>query len=269
MTKDANALKQPSQSHESAPESDASTKVSMWIRRSTAGLLLVAIVTVLAVLPVKDYMTRFLDWVQAMGVWGPVFLAGAYVVACVLFIPGSLLTLGAGFLFGPVIGLITVSIGSVLGATAAFFVGRTVGRKWVEQKVTAHGKFQAIDRAVGQQGFKIVLLVRLSPIFPFNLLNYAFGLTKVSPRDYILASWIGMLPGTVMYVYLGSAIKSLTDLASEGATKGTASTVFFYLGLVMTVVATVVITRVAKRALDEAVDSTDDARNETKGETDV
>ena len=223
------------------------------LRIAMALLLVAAVVAALAVLPVKDYLAGFLEWIESVGAWGPVLLAAAYTVACVLFVPGSILTLGAGFLFGVVWGTIAVSIGSVLGATAAFLVGRTFARGWIEGRIASHPRFQAIDRAVGEQGFKIVLLVRLSPIFPFNLLNYAFGLTKVRLWQYVLASWIGMLPGTVMYVYLGSALKSLADVAAGSPEGGTPQTVFFVVGLAMTIVATVVVTRVAKRALDEAV----------------
>ena len=220
-----------------------------------AVLLVASVVTALALLPVKDYLAGLLDGIDTLGPWGPVVLAAAYAVACVLFVPGSILTLGAGFLFGVVYGSVAVSVGSVLGATAAFLVGRTFLRGWIEGRIAAYPRFQAIDRAVGRQGFKIVLLTRLSPVFPFNLLNYAFGLTKVPLGHYVLASWIGMLPGTVMYVYLGSALKSLADVAAGAPEGGTPQTVFFVVGLVMTIVATVVITRVARRALDEAVAS--------------
>jgi uncharacterized membrane protein YdjX (TVP38/TMEM64 family) len=224
------------------------------LRMVAAGLLVGTIIAVLVFLPVREYLGRFLLWVQAMGVWGPVFVAGLYVVACVFFVPGSILTLGAGFLFGIGWGYVAVTVGSVVGAAAAFRVGRTLLRGWVEARVSGYPRFAAIDRAIGKQGFKIVLLLRLSPIVPFNLLNYACGLTKVSLRDYVLASWIGMVPGTLMFVYFGSALKSLADVLAGKAQGGTVQTAFFIAGLVMTVVATVVITRIAKRALDEAIE---------------
>ncbi len=228
-------------------------KTATVLRIVVALVLVAAIVTGIAILPAKDYLAGLLQAVESVGPWGPVLLAGAYVVACVFFVPGSVLTLGAGFLFGVVRGVIAVSVGSVLGATAAFLVGRTLLRGWIERRIAAYPRFQAIDRAVGKQGFKIVLLVRLSPVFPFNLLNYAFGLTNVRLWQYVLASWIGMLPGTLMYVYLGSALKSLADVAAGAPKGGAPQTVFFVAGLVMTVVATVVVTRVARRALSEAV----------------
>ncbi|NQT11967.1 MAG: TVP38/TMEM64 family protein [Planctomycetes bacterium] len=228
--------------------------------------LVVAILTGFAVLPAKDYLAGLLQRIESVGPWGPVLLAGAYVVACVLFVPGSVLTLAAGFLFGVVRGTIAVSVGSVLGATAAFLVGRTLLRGWIEKRIAAYPRFQAIDRAVGKEGFKIVLLVRLSPIFPFNLFNYAFGLTKVRLWQYVLASWIGMLPGTLMYVYLGSALKSLAEVAAGAPKGGTLRTVFFVAGLVMTVLATVVVTRVARRALTEAVAAHDESPDTVRDE---
>lgn len=207
----------------------------------------------LLLLPTKDLLVGFLDWVRGIGLWGAALLAAAYVPASLLFVPGSLLTLGAGFAFGLVLGTAAVSVGSVLGASAAFFAGRTLARSWVESKVAGNPRFQAIEAAVADQGFKIVLLTRLSPVFPFNLLNYAYGVTSVAFRDYVLASWLGMLPGTVLYVYLGSAVKSLADLASGDVGGGSGEKIFFGLGLLATVAVTVFVTRIAKRALREAV----------------
>lgn len=215
--------------------------------------LVVGLLVAVAVLPVKDYIVATLDWTGQLGVWGPIVVIGVYIVACVLFLPGSVLTLGAGFLFKVALGTVTVSIGSTLGACAAFLVGRKLARGWVAGKVSGNPKFAAIDEAVGRAGFKIVLLTRLSPIFPFNMLNYAFGLTKVSFWRYALASWIGMLPGTVMYVYLGSAARSLTDLAAGRVETGPARQVFFWLGLTATVVVAWLVTRIARRALRQAV----------------
>ena len=177
-------------------------------------IIIVSVITGTIFLPVKDWLIRGLEWTQGLGIWGPVFVVAFYIVACILFLPGSILTLGAGFLFKVIAGTITVSIGSTLGACAAFLVGRTVARKWIAGKVAKNAKFAAIDEAVAQQGFKIVLLTRLSPVFPFNLLNYAFGLTRIPFWKYALGSWIGMIPGTVMYVYFGAALGSFAELAA-------------------------------------------------------
>lgn len=223
--------------------------------RPVALLIVIAAVLIAAIvfLPVKQYLLSVLEWAQGLGMWGPIVVGAAYVVACVLFLPGSVLTLGAGFVFGVITGTITVSIGSTLGACAAFLVGRTVARNWVANKVSGNAKFAAIDQAVGHEGFKIVLLTRLSPIFPFNLLNYAFGLTKVALRQYALASWIGMLPGTLMYVYLGSAARSLADVAAGQVQGEPAQRVFFWFGLAATIIVAVIVTRIARRALNTVV----------------
>jgi uncharacterized membrane protein YdjX (TVP38/TMEM64 family) len=229
-------------------------------RLAALAVLAAAFILALVFLPqLKDYLTDFLEWVQGLGDWGLVALVALYIVATVLFFPGSVLTLGAGAVFGLVRGFIAVSIGSILGASAAFLVGRTVARGWVEQKVAGNPRFQAIDRAVGTQGFKIVLLTRLSPVFPFNLLNYAFGLTRVSFRDYFLASWIGMVPGTLMYTYLGWAVGDLTKVSAGKVEGGPWQKVLFYAGLAATVVVTVLVTRIARRALRQAVPAAGEA----------
>jgi uncharacterized membrane protein YdjX (TVP38/TMEM64 family) len=197
-----------------------------------------------------EILRNSLNWVEQIGVAGPVIFILIYIIACVLFIPGSALTLGAGAIFGVVRGSIFVSIASTLGATAAFLVGRYVARDWVARKIAQNEKFAAIDRAVGAEGWKIVGLTRLSPVFPFSLLNYAYGLTKVSLRDYILASWIGMMPGTIMYVYIGS----LARIGVEAESTTTAQTVLKIVGLIATATVTVYVTKIARRALKSKAD---------------
>jgi len=228
-------------------------KPSSIFRIVTLAVLIVSIGASLFLLPTQEYLSQFLAWVQRIGPWGAVLLGAAYIPAALLFIPGSLLTLGAGFALGVGLGTVAVSIGSTLGASAAFLAGRTLARGFIEAKISHNPRFRAIDQAVKHEGFKIVLLTRLSPVFPFNLLNYVFGLTPVSLRDYFLASWIGMLPGTVMYVYLGSAAKNLADLAAGKVKGGTGQQALFGVGLLATVAATVAVTRVAKRALNVVV----------------
>ena len=146
-----------------------------------------------------QYTPRFAAWVDGLGVWGPIVFILGYMVAAVAFIPGSLLTLAAGAIFGLVRGTAFTFVGATLGAAAAFLVARYAARGAVEKKIAGNARFAAIDRAVGREGFKIVALLRLSPVFPFNLLNYSLGLTKVRFLDYLLAS-VAMLPGTLLYV---------------------------------------------------------------------
>lgn len=226
------------------------------MKRSTAlralGLLALVAAGVVGLVFFKPYVSDFVVRVRDLGWWGPLVFGAVYAVTA-LAIPGSVLTLAAGFAFGVVLGTVVVSAASVTTAAIAFWVGRTLARGWVEAKVAASPKFRAIDQAVAENGFKIVLLTRLSPVFPFTLLNYAFGLTKVRFRDYLLASWVGMLPGTVLYVYLGSTARELTDLAAGNVERPLAQKVFFWLGLAVTVVVTVLVTRVARAALRRAV----------------
>ena len=226
------------------------------------GVVVAGVIASVLLLPVKDWLIQALEWTEGLGFWAPVFVVGFYIVACVLFLPGSLLTLGAGVLFGVVVGTITVSIGSTVGACAAFLVGRTIARDWIASKVARNEKFGAIDRAVGAQGLKIVLLTRLSPVFPFNLLNYAFGLTKIPFWQYALGSWVGMLPATVMYVYFGAGLRSLAELSTGQVETGRAGQIFFLAGLVATVVVTIFVTRLARNALRQAVPRPDHNESE-------
>src|SRR6267154_2511121 len=188
------------------PPQSAPSKIKSrlkWVLYAT-----VAVVVVLAAryFHVQDLLKAALDWIGKLGPWGPLIFVGLYVVATVLFVPGSVLTLGAGAVFGVGLGSVCVSMSATLGATAAFLVGRYLARDAIARKIEKNEKFATIDRAVADEGWKIVLLTRLSPVFPFTLLNYAFGLTRVKLSHYVLGSWIGMMPGTVMYVYLGSLV---------------------------------------------------------------
>ncbi|MEQ8849817.1 TVP38/TMEM64 family protein [Botrimarina sp.] len=216
---------------------------------------LAAAVAVLAIaswrLPVASAASDFIEWVRGLGYWGPAVLIVAYVAATVLMAPGWVLTLGAGYAFGLVVGTATVSAGSVLGATAAFLIGRYAARGFVDSLADRHERFGAIDRAVERSGWKIVLLTRLSPAFPFNVLNYLYGATRVRLRDYVLASFVGMLPGTVMYVYLGTVAGNLTQLAAGDVEGGAARQALLWVGLAATVAVTVLVTRLARRALAE------------------
>ena len=148
--------------------------------------VIVVIVAIAALIAVGHYFhlgevfSAMLDRIRSLGALAPVLFIILYIVGAVLFVPGSILTIGAGVLFGLLWGSIYVSIGATIGATAAFLIGRYLARDWVRGQLEGNRKFAAIDQAVGREGWKIVLMTRLSPVFPFNLLNYAFGLTAVT-----------------------------------------------------------------------------------------
>ena len=199
-------------------------------------------------------LVAFLEAVRGQPTWGPMIVGAAFVPVCLLFLPGSPLTLFGGFAFGGTfrglaVVIVCVSIGSTVGATLAFLAGRTIARDWIARAVTDRPAFRVLDAAIGGQGFKIVLLARLSPVFPFNLLNYGLGLTGVSLRDYVLGSWIGMLPGTILYSYLGSTAGELADVIAGRTQRSGPQQAFYFLGLAATLAVTVLITRMARRAL--------------------
>lgn len=218
------------------------------------GCLVASLIVAAKYFDLQGYLQTWLLWVKSLGVWGPIAYIVIYNIATLLFIPGSLLTLKGGCLFGLGWGSVYVLIAATFGATVAFLVGRYLSRDWVCQQIGKNPKFQAIDKAVAKAGFKIVLLTRLSPIFPFNLLNYAFGVTQVSLKDYILGS-IGMIPGTVMYVYMGSLVNNLA-MSHPSTQPTTPETQLLQwglqgVGLIATVALTVYITQVSRKALEE------------------
>ena len=229
-------------------------KKRKWLKPVIGVVALIAIIVVLRQFfgfkQILNACDNCIAMVDSLGWLGPVIFGALYIPACVLFLPGSVLTLIGGFLFGVVTGTITVSIGSTVGATVACLIGRYVARDWVARKIEGNKTFSAIDEGVAQEGWKLVGLTRLSPVFPFSLLNYAFGLTKVSIPKYIIASWLGMLPGTLMYVYFGSLAGDLAELGASGqAEKGPLQWALYVVGLLATVAVTIYITRIARQAL--------------------
>ncbi len=220
-------------------------------RLVVGAFIVIALIIVARRFGAASALKDVLDWISSLGAVAPVVFIAIYVVACVMFIPGSILTIGAGVIFGVVWGSIYVSVASTTGATAAFLVGRYLARDWVARKLEGNSKFKAIDEAVGCEGWKIVALTRLSPVFPFNLLNYAFGLTKVDLRHYVIASWAGMIPATVMFVYIGSLSGDLARAASGVPVQTPFKWALDAIGLVATVAVAVYATRIATQALRE------------------
>lgn len=202
-------------------------------------------------------LKNLLEWVESLGSIGAIAFIGIYIIATIAFLPAFLLTLGAGVLFGIWLGTVYVFIGATLGAVLAFLVGRYLARNWVAKKIAGNKKFSAIDRAVGKEGLKIVVLTRLSPIFPFNLLNYAFGVTGVSIKDYIIGS-LGMIPGTIMFVYIGSLTGDLALIGTDSQpTNPTLQWTIRMLGFIATVAVTVYATRIATQAFAQSVESSE------------
>jgi uncharacterized membrane protein YdjX (TVP38/TMEM64 family) len=214
-----------------------------------------ALILASRLVPLVSWMESFIDRISTLGFTGAIVYIAVTVAAAVLFVPGLILTLGAGATFGLFRGTVVASLGSTLGAGAAFLVGRYLARKQVARWVAGNPRSAAIDAAVQKDGGKIVLLMRLSPVFPFNLLNYLFGLTGVGFWSYLLASWIGMLPATVMYVYLGAAGRAATKAAATGPAGLDGKALLWGMGLAATIALTWYLTRMARAALPDATET--------------
>jgi uncharacterized membrane protein YdjX (TVP38/TMEM64 family) len=214
-------------------------------------LIVVALFLVMKFLPVRYWLGIFNDWVGQMGVAAIFIFIGVYAVATVLLAPGAILTIGAGFAFGLWKGFLAVSAGATLGASLAFLVARFIARDKIEAIAQRNDKFRKVDNAIGRQGAKLIFLLRLSPVIPFNFSNYFYGLTGVKFWPYVLASWIGMMPGTFLYVYIGTASKVAVAAAAggEAVKHGWQYWTFLSIGLAATIIVTVWVTKIARDAL--------------------
>ncbi len=226
------------------------------------GVVLIGLFVSYFVFDGGELLKQFINWIKSLGYWGPVVFIAAYTLLTVFMIPGSVLTLGAGFAFGLGWGSVWTIIGANLGANLAFLVGRFFAQKKIQEKVQSNKKFGAIDEAVAKDGLQIVALTRLAPVFPFTLLNYLYSVTKVKWSSYALATLFGMLPGTIMYVYLGT----IGRFAAEGGDKTTGEKVLFAFGLLATVVVTVLVTRKAQKILKEKTGISGDDGGEPSNE---
>lgn len=251
-------MKQPTpSSHDAARNSAADARATAdgtpgprrWARGAILAAAMVAVF--LVVRSLGDQLPAAFEWVEGLGAWGPIGYIALYVGATVLMVPGLVMTLAGGALFGLGAGTAWVFIGATIGSGAAFLVGRHLARSAIEHRIAGNPRFDAIDRAVGADGLRMVFLLRLSPVFPFVFLNYALGLTRISFRDYMLAA-VGMLPGTLLYVYYGALIGDVARVAG-GVPKerGPLEWSLMLLGLAATFGVTWLVTRRARAALAE------------------
>lgn len=223
-------------------------------RRSKRRRLLIAagffaaVIVAASVLPLRDWLEVSAAWIDGNPVTGRLLFVAAVVVLSVLMVPGSLLMMSGGFLFGLGAALPLVSIGIGLGAGAAALVTRTLARGWLTARYAHDRRFVIIDRAVAGKGFLIVTLSRLSLLIPFNVLNVIYGLSRIPLWKMTLASWLGMIPAVVLYTYMGSVANDIEAVFSGGL-DGLAGKAVFVSGLVMVAVVTWIIHRTATRAL--------------------
>lgn len=195
----------------------------------------------------------WVDAVRALGGMGAGLYAACFVIGSLLFVPASPMTAIAGFLYGPMWGTLLISPVGIVSATLAFAIGRTVARPWVRRRLTARPRLAAVDMAVATGGFRIVFLLRLASIVPFAPLSYVLGASRISGRDFVLASWLGLLPGTFLYVYLGSLVSDVRQILNGEAASGGAARALTWVALAAAVLAIVVIARFARKAVNQSI----------------
>ncbi len=215
-----------------------------WI--AIAGGLIVLSVA-LSFLPIGEWVKSFTAWIQDLGVAGAFIFIGVYALAALLFLPGAIFTIAAGLVYGIAAGTAVAITGATLGAGLAFLAGRYLFRDRIKKVAEKNKKFGAIDEAIGQQGWKIVGLLRLSPLIPFNVSNYFYGVTAIGFWPYLLASFVGMLPGTLLYAYLGAIGQA--GLSGGSKSYSPLQWTFLGIGLLATIAVTIFVSRVAKNAL--------------------
>lgn len=240
---------------ESSNMTSTTSKNRPWIKAIVALAVAVALFFVASHFNVFATVGAFfestLDWIREAGPLGSLIFMLIYVAATVLFLPASVLTLGAGAVFGVFAGAFYVIIAATIGANLSFLIGRYLARDRVAKMIEGNAKFRAIDQAVAEEGWKIIGLIRLSPAFPFNVLNYALGLTQVSFRDNLIGT-AGIIPGTFMYVYIGSLAGSLAMIGAETEMTQEAQIAQWAIrivGLIATIAVTIYVTRIARKAL--------------------
>jgi uncharacterized membrane protein YdjX (TVP38/TMEM64 family) len=207
-------------------------------------LIIAAIIIAFRFLPVSEWLRAFQTYVRGLGALGYIVYIVVYAICVVAFVPASILTLGAGAIFGFIGGTIVVVIGATIGATLAFLLARTVMRKRIEKMTAANEKFRALDRAIASEGMKIVFLVRLAVVFPFTYINYAFGVTAIPLWRYVVATFLGIIPATAAFVFASSVA---TNAAIGQTTKA-----IYIAGGVVAIIVSVLIGRIATRAIKRA-----------------
>lgn len=202
-------------------------------------------------LPLESWLLNMLARVGELGPWGPFVFILLYLPSCVLMFPDLLPNAAAGAVWGVGIGTVAVSLGRVLGSTATFLLTRGVAGGWAERKMASDPRFEAIAGAIGREGFRLVVLLRLCPMFPVIMLNYSLGLTPVTLRAYVLGTLIGMIPRTIFVAYLGSGTRSLFDPAGGGETISI-HPVFYWGGLALSLLVVAILAWRARRLINEA-----------------
>lgn len=224
------------------------------IRWLLLGVLVISLFFLTQGLPLAQWIHRLMIWIAQLGFWAPLVFGLIYAMATVLMIPASILTITAGAVFGLAIGTIVVSLASTIGAALTFLIARYLARYWVAEQLKRYPNFRAIDQAIGKEGWKIVALLRLSPLIPFSLQNYLYGLTAIQFWPYVLTSWIAMLPGTFIYIYLGYISRlSLAATSQNGVQHGPLQWSLLIIGFLATIAVSWYIVQLARQAIQKRI----------------
>ena len=222
---------------------------SQWLGALTIGSIGLGLVVAVRRLPIDAWRSALEGWIGGLGAWGPVAFGSVYVVAVVLMLPALPLTIAAGALFGLVVGTMTASIASTLGAALAFLIARHLARDRVARRFRDSPRFEAIDRAIGAGGWRVVGLLRLSPAVPFGAQNYLYGITRIGFWPCVLTSWAAMLPATILYAQIGHAGRLGIGGGTDGARpRSSAEWASLGVGLLASRAAVVYVSALARRA---------------------
>lgn len=216
-----------------------------------AGVLGVVILIALWALPLAEWLDGADAWNRENPRLGAVIYLAACIIGSVLFLPGSWLAMTAGYLYGLPLGIVMAAIGAALGSFAAFMNSRTFARAWAFSRLEGHPRLQALDKALFEQSFVIVLLTRLAVVIPYNVLNYLYGVTGVKKMPYAAASALGLIPAMALWAYVGALASNFDDILSGNLETGMAGRAMFFVGLLAIIVAVVVVHRAASRVLKE------------------
>jgi len=249
----------PSYSRNVKQKPNLGPKVIVWGFIGTVALCL------LLILPVKILLQAFLIWITGLGIfWGPIIFIFVYTLVTVLFLPAVLLSIAAGFIYGTILGSIIVQLGSLFGACASFIIGKYFLQECVSRLTESYPMYSAIDKAISLNSWKIVTLLRLSPLTPFNVLNYGLALTRIKFWDYTWSSAIGMIPQSILFVYMGTAVKNISDLSENQSNQSPLSQFLFYFGLVVSIITAIGITFITSKAIKKELREAEQKKLETR-----
>ena len=217
-----------------------------WLIWFSLGLILVLLAYYVEL---EQALTSLLQWVDSLGTLGAIAFVAIYIIATTICIPGSIMALAGGALFGKLMGTILVFVSGFLGACCAFGLGRYLLSDWVKKQLEKNSYLKAVNRLVVTEGWKIACLLHLSPIVPFNLLNYVLGTSEITYPNFLLATSVGILPGVILYVFLGSTIGDLTMvmMGKSDSANSTIQWVISAIGILATVALTIYLAKIARQ----------------------